>query len=343
MSAAATAIWTPEAVRELDRTAIREFGIPGYELMKRAATAAFEAGTARWPGVRRWLVLCGSGNNAGDGYLVARLARLAGLDVRVCALSDPERLTGDAATACRDFVAAGGTPEPFSAEALKWADLVVDAMLGTGLSRDVEGTVLGAIEAVNGSGRAVLALDIPSGLNATTGLPAGNAIRAGMTVTFVGRKLGLHLGEGPAFAGTVVFADLGIPAEAIDRAGLAGTAPLRLFGEDQLRTLLPPRRATAHKGSFGHVLVVGGNHGMSGAVRLAGEGALRAGAGLVSVATRPAHAAHIPLVRPELMCHGVGSATELAPLLARATVVATGPGLGQDDWARELLDAVLGT
>lgn len=343
MSEAALGIWTPEAVRTLDRTATSAFGIAGYELMRRAAEAVCAAANARWPDARRWLVLCGAGNNGGDGYVIARLAQRAGRDVRVCALADPGQLTGDAATAWHDFVAAGGTLESFAPGLLADAGLVVDAILGTGLARPVSGDLRAAIEAVNAAHRPVVAVDIPSGLDATTGLPSGAAIRADLTVTFVGRKLGLHLGEGPALAGVVEFADLGIPPAVVERAGLTGQARLRLFTAAELPRLLPRRVATAHKGNFGHVLVVGGNHGMSGAVRLAGEAALRTGAGLVSVATRPAHAALLPLVRPELMGHGIGDAGDLAPLLARATVVAVGPGLGQDDWARQLLAATLAT
>jgi len=341
MSATATGIWTPEAVRLLDRTATSAFGISGYELMRRAAEAVCGAASARWPAARRWLVLCGGGNNGGDGYVIARLARSAGRDVQVCACTDPDLLTGDAATAFTDFVAAGGRAVPFGPGLLAAADLVVDALLGTGLARPVSGDFRAVIDALNAAHRPVVAVDIPSGLDATTGLPAGVAVRADLTVTFVGRKLGLHLGEGPALAGTVLFADLGIPPAVVARAGLDGRAVLRLYTRDDLQRLLPPRTATAHKGDFGHVLVVGGNQGMSGAVRLAGEAALRAGAGLVSIATRPAHAALLPLVRPELMCHGVSDPAELAPLLARATVVAVGPGLGQDDWARGMLAAVL--
>jgi NAD(P)H-hydrate epimerase len=338
MSEAATAIWPPEAVRLLDGTATSAFGISGYELMGRAAEAVCAAAGARWPDARRWLVLCGAGNNGGDGYV---LARRAGREVRVCALADPASLTGDAATAWRDFVADGGTAEPFAPGLLADAGLVVDAVLGTGLARPVTGELRAAIEAVNLAHRPVVAVDIPSGLDATTGLPSGAAIRADLTVTFVGRKLGLHLGEGPDHAGIVEFSDLGIPPAVVERAGLAGKAPLRLFTASELPRILPRRKATAHKGNFGHVLVVGGNHGMSGAVRLAGEAALRSGAGLVSVATRPAYAPPLPLVRPELMCHGIAGAADLAALFARATVVALGPGLGRDDWARELLAAAL--
>jgi NAD(P)H-hydrate epimerase len=343
MSEAACGVWTPEAVRTLDRTATSSFGIAGYELMTRAADVVEAVAAARWPDAGRWLVLCGAGNNGGDGYALARLARQRGRDVRVCALTDPAKLTGDAATAWQDYVAAGGAPLPFSNEILADTDLVVDALLGIGLTRPVTGNFRAAIDAVNGAGLPVVAVDIPSGLDATTGHPAGAAIRADLTVTFVGRKLGLYLGEGPDYTGQLHFADLGIPPGVVERAGLGGQSRLCLFTPDELPRLLPRRPATAHKGRFGHVLVIGGNTGMSGAVRLASEGALRAGAGLVSVATRPAHATLLPLVRPELMCHGVNSPDELAPLLARATVVALGPGLGQDDWARGLLAAVLAT
>ena len=338
---AESGVWTPESVRTLDRTATNAFAIPGYQLMTRAAEAVCSAVSAAWPAARRWVVLCGSGNNAGDGYVIARLARRAGLEIRVCALADPARLAGDAATAWRDYAADGGALTPFAPEVLAGAELVVDAILGIGLARPVTGAICTAIEAVNSAGRPVVAVDIPSGLDATTGLPLGAAVRADLTVTFVARKLGLYLGEGPAYTGRVEFADLDIPGAVVARAGLAGQARLRLLRASELPRLLPRRLATAHKGDFGHVLVIGGNHGMSGAVRLAGEAALRSGAGLVSVATRPAQAALLPLVRPELMCQGIDAPADLAPLLARATVIAIGPGLGRDAWARALLAAVL--
>jgi NAD(P)H-hydrate epimerase len=343
MLESACGIWTPEAVRTLDRTATSALGIPGYELMKRAGAAVYTAAAKRWPDARRWVVFCGPGNNGGDGYVIARLARRAGWDVQVCALADPSQLTGDAATAWRDFAAEGGVLVPLDSRVLAEADLVVDAIVGTGLSRPVTGTMRSTIEAINAARRPVVAVDIPSGLDATSGHPSGVAVRADLTVTFVGRKLGLYLDEGPAHTGPVLFADLDIPPSVVERAGLGGKATLHLFTASELPRLLPRRTATAHKGNFGHVLVVGGNHGMSGAVRLAGEAALRAGAGLVSVATRPAYASLLPLVRPELMCHGIAEPGDLKPLLARATVVALGPGLGQDDWARGLLAAVLAT
>ena len=337
----AHSVWTPAQVRSLDRLAIERFAIPGYELMTRAGQAAFGIARQRWPDADRWLVLCGSGNNAGDGFVIARLAQAAGLQVTVAVLADPLSLQGDAAAAWRDYAGSGGTAQPFSVALIAGSDLVVDALLGTGLQRPVAGEYLAAIEAVNAGQRPVLALDVPSGLDSLNGTALGAAVRADLTVTFVGRKTGLYLGSGPDFSGEVEFAGLDIPAGAVQQ--LQAAPVFSLFDMGDLAGLLPPRPADAHKGSFGHVLIVGGNRGMSGAVRLAGEAALRAGAGLVTVATRPEHALWMPLTRPELMCAGVASGEDLGPLLKRATLVACGPGLGRDPWAKELFDRVVGS
>jgi ADP-dependent NAD(P)H-hydrate dehydratase / NAD(P)H-hydrate epimerase len=339
MTDMAHSVWTPAQVRELDRRASADYGIPGYELMTRAGQAAFGIARERWPDARRWLLLCGSGNNAGDGYVVARLALAAGLDLTVVALSDPAQLQGDAATAWRDFESAGGTTQAFAPGMVDASDLVVDALLGTGLQRPVSGEFLAAIEAINAGVRPVLALDVPSGLDSTNGTVLGAAVWADVTVTFVGQKAGLYLGSGPDCCGVIEFAGLDLPASIVEHLE---AAPLfSLYGRNDLLHLLPPRPANAHKGSFGHVLIVGGNYGMSGAVRLAGEAALRAGAGLVTVATRPEHALLVPVGRPELMCAGMAEARDLEPLLESATIVACGPGLGRDAWAQALFDRVL--
>lgn len=329
--------YLPSQVRALDQLAIGEAGIPGYTLMSRAGEAAVAAIGHRWPGARRWRIVCGAGNNAGDGYVVARLARQSGLDVAVAALLEPSQLRGDAATAWQDYRRAGGSVTGFTGDFLADADVAVDALLGTGLTRPLEGAWLHAVEALNGVHCPVVALDLPTGLDGGTGEVLGGAVRADLTVTFVGLKAGCYLGAGPDHTGELVLADLAIPAEIRAR----GVPVMRHFTAADLARVLPRRARTAHKGHFGHVLVVGGNRGMQGAARLAGEAALRSGAGLVSVATRPDNAALISAVRPELMAHGVESPADLAPLLARATVVAVGPGLGQDDWARGLLGAVL--
>jgi len=335
MHAPTDALYTAEQVRELDRRAIEELCIPGYELMTRAGHATLNGLRALWPAARSIAVLCGPGNNGGDGYVVARVARAQGLRTRVVALADPSSLRGDARRAYDDFVAAGGRSEPWSPDVLE-AHVVVDAIYGTGLAREVSGEAATVLAAANGCGRPIVAVDIPSGLHADTGEVLGIAARAALTVTFIGRKLGCYLGAGPDCVGRLLFDDLAVPAQAY--AAQHPTA--RLLGEADVAAALPCRRRGAHKGEHGHVLVIGGGPGMPGAARLAGEAALRAGAGLVTAAVHPGNAG-VVAQRPELMCIATGGAGDLAPALERATVLAIGPGLGRSDWARELLAAAL--
>jgi NAD(P)H-hydrate epimerase len=345
MSEISRRVYRPQDVRELDRIAIEEQGIPGYELMCRAGQAAFKAITQRCPHARRWLVLCGSGNNAGDGYVIARLARAQGIEVQLIALSSPEGLSGDAAQAWRDFAAESGHAEPWDgcdiATAVAAADVIVDALLGTGLMRPLEGAYLQAVTAVElrAKSTALIAVDITTGLSGLTGEVMGAAAHADLTVTFVGLKQGLFLGSGPDYSGEVVFDDLG--AEAVPPERVQPT--MRVFAEENFRALLPRRERTGHKGNYGHVLVIGGNLGMAGAARLAGEAALRTGAGLVSIATRAANVGAIVEGRPELMCHGVETGAELDELLGRAAVIALGPGLGQDEWSVHMFERALAT
>jgi ADP-dependent NAD(P)H-hydrate dehydratase / NAD(P)H-hydrate epimerase len=335
MHATTDALYTAEQVRELDRRAIEDLGIPGYELMTRAGHATLNGLRALWPAARSITVLCGPGNNGGDGYVVARVARAQGLRTRVVALTDPSRLQGDARRAYQDFVAAGGRSEPWSPEALA-AEVIVDAIFGTGLAREVSGEAAAVIAAANGCGRPLVAVDIPSGLHADSGAVLGVAVRAELTVTFIGRKLGCYLGAGPDQVGRLLFDDLAVPPETYATQHPAA----RLLGEADVAAALPRRRRGAHKGDHGHVLVVGGGPGMPGAARLAGEAALRAGAGLVTAAVHPDNAS-VVAARPELMCIAARTAADLAPALERATVLAVGPGLGRSDWARELLAAAL--
>jgi hydroxyethylthiazole kinase-like uncharacterized protein yjeF len=332
------ALYLAEQVRALDRCAIEEYGIPGAELMERAGAAAFRLLREHWPGAADITLLCGVGNNGGDGYVVARLARAAGLTARVLQLGDPERLSGDARTMAERYRQAGGEVLPARVPALpRRTGVIVDAVLGTGLEREVTGDWAALLEAISQHAAPVLALDIPSGLHADTGRILGCAVRARVTVSFIALKRGLFTGQGPDCCGRVHFAGLEVPATLYARQILAA----RRLDWAQQATTLRPRRRTAHKGDFGHLLVVGGAPGFSGAVRLAGEAALRCGAGLVSLATHPAHAAALTAGRPELMCHGVTGPGDLAPLLGRASVVALGPGLGQAAWGRDLWQAVL--
>jgi len=303
--------YTPANVREMDRTAIEDVGIPGYTLMVRAGQATFDDARERFPAARHWLVICGAGNNAGDGYVIARLAREAGIDVTAAAVTPPEKLTGDAARARDDYLSSGASISVFAASMCAAAELIFDAMLGTGLDRPLAGAYLDAVAAVEAAQAPVVAVDIPTGLNGTSGEIMGAVVHADLTATFVGLKQGFFLGAGP-------------------------------YADSDLHELLRPRAPSDHKGRFGHVLIVGGNRGMGGAARLAGEAALRAGAGLVSVAAHPEAAAAIVAGRPELMCHATPTPDELDELLQRASVVALGPGLGRDDWSWQLFQKVIG-
>jgi len=324
-------------IRALDRIAIADFKLPGATLMERAGAACFAHLTTHWPAARSVGVLCGVGNNAGDGFVIARLAHAAGL--RVCALQVGERdkIHGDALTALQRLEAAGAPLVAWDEKALPPCDVWIDALLGTGLNGEVTGTWRAAITALNASARPILAVDLPSGLDADTGHVWGDAVRATATLTFIGLKQGLFTGAGPDHVGALSFNDLEIPAAVYTRELPSAT---RISGA-WVRSRLPQRMRSAHKGAFGHVAILGGNHGMSGAARLAGEAAARVGAGLVSVATRPEHAALLSTARPELMCHGVTTAADVRRVLARATVAAIGPGLGQSAWARALFGQIL--
>ncbi|MFP4334423.1 MAG: NAD(P)H-hydrate dehydratase [Wenzhouxiangella sp.] len=317
-------------VQALDRLAIEGHGIAGYELMQRAGRAAFQALRARWPEAGALTVCCGGGNNGGDGYVIARLAAEAGLAVQLIALKDPGELAGDAATAAADWRHAGGDladPEHSLSGAV-----IVDALLGTGLDRPPAGAYARLIERINNSGNKVLAVDVPSGLDADTGMPLKPAVRADLTVTFIGNKRGLYTGQAGHWCGQRLYFDLATPAAIHAEID----ADARLLAVADLRAWLPPRRPDTHKGDLGHVLVIGGDAGMAGAPVLAGQAALRTGSGLVSIATRAAHAGLAPSVQPELMAHGVETLDALDALIKCADVLALGPGLGQGDWSRAL-------
>jgi NAD(P)H-hydrate epimerase len=332
-------LYSVEQTRRIDRIAAQQPGCSDDVLMERAGEAAFALLRRVWPNARRIAVLCGAGNNGGDGYVLARLARAVGLAPQLAVVVGPPRAGSEAERARQAYVASGGSETSVPANALAEADVVVDALLGTGLDRPPGGAVADAIDAINAARTPVLALDVPSGLNADTGTAPGVAVEAAATLSFVARKQGLYTGAARERCGQLHFDDLGVPALAIDAAG---TAPAGLLDLNALRAQwLPRRRRGAHKGDFGHVLVLGGDHGYGGAVCLASAAAARAGAGLISVATRPAHVAAVLAGRPEVMARGVDDTAGLAPLLARASVVAIGPGLGFATFGRALWAAAL--
>lgn len=324
------------AARRIDAQASVLLGDGGAALMAQAGHAAWQCLLEQWPEAQRICVVVGAGNNGGDGYVLARLAQLAGRTVRVLRLQADAAATPLAEGALQAWCAEGGQVEVF-ADALPPADVIVDALYGLGLNRAPSGAAAALIEAINAAGLPVLSLDVPSGVDANTGHVAGTAVRASVTLQFIVCHQGLYTGAALEQVGARRLAPLHLPDGAT-----AGVPPSALpWQASRLAALLPARRANTHKGHSGHVLCVGGNLGSGGAVMLASEAALRAGAGLVSVATQPVHVAPVLARLPEAMVHAVENAGDLQALIARATVLAIGPGLGQDDWARELWRQVL--
>lgn len=338
-------LFTADGVQALDRFLIDECGVEGYGLMQKAARAAFRQLLRHWPSASHIVVLCGAGNNGGDGYLVALNALHHGLEVTAVAVADPQKLSGDARRAWRDAVEAGvpitdwsGLGESKKAGLSGDGVVIVDAILGTGARGRPRAPVDEVISWVNGSGRPVLAVDVPSGLDASLGTVAGDAIRATVTATFIGRKFGLVTGKGPHFAGQVAYETLGAERQ-IDGCDVEPVATLATWASS--KTALPALSPGAHKGDFGHVLIVAGDRGFGGAGLLAAEAAARSGAGLVSLATRPEHVAPALARCPSLMVRGIDHGNDLQPLLDKADVVVCGPGIGQGAWGRQMLQQVL--
>lgn len=330
-------LYTAAAVRQLDQLAIESRGIPGLTLMRRAASACVDALCRHWPGARDVRVYCGSGNNAGDGFLMAGMLAEKGYRVTVAVVGQPSSLGADATEAHRYCLSTTAKVNTWTPLGQVEADVVVDALLGTGLSGEVRAHYADAIKEINTSGKPVLAVDIPSGLSSDTGVRLGASVSASVTVTFIGLKCGMFTLDGPDACGRIEFSDLQVPSDIYEGVDAAA----HRIDLDELRRQLPVRPRNAHKNQFGHVLVVGGDAGMGGAVAMSAEAALRSGAGLVSVATHPVNTAAILARRPELMVRGVENPNALAPLLERASVLVLGPGLGQDDWGRQMFAAVM--
>lgn len=329
-------LYTAEGTRELDRRAI-ESGIAGNKLMERAGAGAFSVLRRNWPEAREIVVFCGGGNNGGDGYVIARLAKEAGLRPRIVALAGQEKLKGDALTMAQLADKAGVPLEDDPQADLQGVEVVVDALLGTGLQDAPRGAYESAIKNINASDATVLAVDIPSGLNADSGAVAGEVVSANATVTFIGVNQGLLTGRGPGVCGRLYFDNLRVPQEVFDAVAPSAVRPCH----EDIAGALPTRPRDAHKGQFGHVLLAGGDYGFAGAVTMAGQAAARCGAGLVSLATRPENCAAVLVRQPELMAHGISENDQFAALLKKASVLVVGPGLGQSDWAAALLQQAL--
>ncbi len=326
-------------MRELDALLIEGQKTPGIVLMKRAARAVFAVLQARFAH-GSVTVLCGAGNNAGDGYAVAALAAQAQRDVQVLYVTPPDQLQGDARRAYEYACQENVKMLPYNTGAARHLPdgcAIVDALVGTGLNGELRANLQDVIREINATTLPIIAIDVPSGLCANTGRTLGETIRAQATVTFIGCKAGLLTGRAPAFTGDIYFDALGAPRH------LYSAFPpvaIRVDG-DALKRFLPRKAADAHKGDAGHVLVVGGDLGMGGAAILCAEAAHASGAGLVTLATRAEHVMPALVRRPEVMALAVMRGQEVSACLERATVVALGPGLGQKAWGQALMQSVL--
>ena len=324
-------LFAPDALRALEARGTARLDGDAFALMARAGQAAWRCVLKHWPQAQRILVACGPGNNGGDGYVLARHAREAGREVHVLRVAEPASPL--AQRACAEYRAAGGA----IADALGEADLIVDALFGIGLSRAPDAATATLIEAVNAHCAPVLALDVPSGIDAATGSAPGAAVQADCTLQFLARHRGLRTGVALDHCGELELATLDLPADVFERLAPAALG----YRTDALAGFFPLRPRDTHKGRNGHVLCIGGEAGSGGAILLAAQAALRSGAGLVSVATRTQHVPALLARCPEAMAHAVEEVAQLDALLARADVVAIGPGLGQGAWGRALFERVL--
>lgn len=299
--------------------------------MQRAGEAAYTLACDQYPAAHHWLVLCGHGNNGGDGYVVARLAAAAGVKVSLIACEGTRPLPPEAAEARRAWLASGGEIHPVDSRWPEDVDLIIDGLLGTGLSSAPRSPYDALIEAVNRSRAPVIALDIPSGLLAESGAAPGAVIRATHTMTFIALKPGLLTGQARDWVGQLHQSTLGL-------SGWLAKQPTQIqrLTAESLSQWLKPRRPCSHKGEQGRLLVVGGDHGFGGAIRMAAEAALRSGAGLVRVLTHIEHVGPLLTARPELMVQPL-SDEGLQQALDWADVLVIGPGLGQGEWGRNAL------
>lgn len=338
-----TELYQNEQIIALEKIAILHYGLSDAVLMAKAGEAAFRLFQEQYPGIQRLIVFCGPGKNGGDGYVLASLAHKAGMQVFIYTLGEAEpsqRLIAKVKEQCHEVNIAIAPFSSKSAASLVKTDaaqMIIDAIFGTGLKREVTGCYKEAIELINAQPCPVFSLDIPSGLDGDSGQVLGEAVRADLTCTFVGFKQGLFTGKGPDYTGDIFLADLDLPDEVFAKVKCSSYR----IGAGVIEEICKPRRRSAHKGDFGHVLVIGGNYGMPGSVRMAAEAALRVGAGRVTVATRSEHIASIVASRPEIMCYGISSVEDLPGLVERATVIVLGPGLGQDAWANALFSTII--
>jgi hydroxyethylthiazole kinase-like uncharacterized protein yjeF len=317
-------LYDTESVYKLDRAAVEADGLAEIELMRRAGARVWQEITIRWPELERITIFAGSGNNGGDAFVVANLAKQQGLDVQFIVFGDLSRQSQTSAHYRRIWQQAGGNIIEWNQQSIT-GEVVVDGLLGIGLTRELDNDWQALIRQINRAEAIRVAIDIPSGLNANTGNTQPCAVQADLSVTFIGAKMGQYLCDGPDYCGELIFDDLGVSSTTRRSQAPALTVI------DENNVVLPARRKrNSHKNEFGHVLIIGGDRGMTGAAALAAQAALRSGAGLVSVLVH-SDCIHSLSATPELM---VQSWNDIDEKLDLATVILIGPGLGQSEAAK---------
>lgn len=325
------AIYQSSQIREFEKLAGERFGISGQVMMQRAGNAACECLLREFPKVHKIAVFCGSGNNGGDGYVLAALLHERGLKVTIWQVGQEKSLKEEARAALTDCQKLNIAIHSFNETSdLNHPDVIVDAICGIGIKGELRKDIVTAIVKMQQTKAPIFAIDVPTGINADTGQVLGLAVRATVTLTFIGLKLGLLTGSGIAYTGKLLCHDLQLPEELYSYVKpVAEKSELSTYA-----AYLKPRSRDWHKGLSGHVLIVGGEVGFSGAVRMAAEAALRVGAGLVTIATREENAITMNLTCPEIMCRGITQIEDLRSLIAKADTIVIGPGLGQSEWSK---------
>lgn len=332
-------LYTGDQVKQGEAQAAKNAGYSLYQLMEMAGEAVFSVLREEYPQAQNIAILCGGGNNGGDGFVVARLAKQAGLAVQLISTVDESRYVGDALQAKQSWLKSGGSilSQEALSDCLTAADVIVDGLLGTGLSGKVREDTRAMIESVNQCEKPVIAIDIPSGLCSDTGTVLGDAICAQHTVTFIAIKQGLLTGQARDVVGKLHFSGLNVQSQFAELVA----SDVDILSLDGLLGEFPKRRATAHKGKHGRLLCIGGNQGYGGAIRMCAQAAVRSGAGLVSCVCHPVSSLPLMVACPEVMT--IGWQDDLELLAAKSVVqdvLAFGPGLGTDSWAQILFHHV---
>jgi NAD(P)H-hydrate epimerase len=318
-------IYRKNQIKSIDRLAAQHLKISSYELMQKAGQSIFEYVKNH----KNILVVTGTGNNAGDGFIVAELAMQQGIQITLWSLIKLDKLPTDAQTAAKQYIQNGGKVIYKASEGD--FDCIVDGVFGTGLNRDISGVFQDAIEWINSHNILTIAIDIPSGLDADTGEIKGVCVNANMTITIICYKPGLVTNFGKDQCGVLFLENLGVAADAYKSI----QSNIWLLNKSVLKDECLTHHHNSHKGSFGKALIIGGHDGMFGALILAGNAALRSGCGMVEVVSNSHDANQISMTHPELIC---ANSIATSRFLSDANVIAIGPGLGLNQESKSVLN-----